>query len=406
MVTDTTFVIIGASLAGAKAAETLRSEGFDGRLVLIGAEADRPYERPPLSKGYLLGKEDREKIFVHPQDWYAEHNVELRTSVRATELDRDARHVVLDDGSRLGYDKLLFATGSLVRHLEVPGADAANVFYLRRVKDSERIREAISAGGHVVVVGAGWIGLETAAAARHYGAEVTIVEPAPTPLHAVLGPELGEVFSALHRDHGVRLLMGSGVHEIRSGSVVTSSGEELAADAVIVGVGIRPASQLAEQAGLGVENGIVVDELLASTDPDIFAAGDVANAHHPLLGRNIRVEHWANALHQGPAAARSMLGIGEPFARLPYFFSDQYDLGLEYTGYTAPGDTHQIVIRGDLAAREFIAFWLKQGRVVAGMNVNVWDVTKPIGALIRAGEPVDVARLTDTSVPLADIVPA
>ncbi len=404
--TDATFVIIGASLAGAKAAETLRHEGFDGRVVLVGEEVDRPYERPPLSKGYLLGNDEREKVFVHPEGWYADNDVELRTSVRATALDRDAHQVVLDDGSRVGYDKLLMATGSLVRHLAVPGADSDHVHYLRRVGDSERIRDAMRGGGHVVVVGAGWIGLETAAAGRHYGAEVTIVEPAPTPLYAVLGPELGGVFAALHRDHGVRLMLETGVQEIRPASVVTSSGEELAADAVIVGVGIRPAVALAEQAGLAVENGIVVDELLASTDPDIFAAGDVANAHHPLLGRNIRVEHWANALHQGPAAARAMLGTGEPFTRLPYFFSDQYDLGMEYTGYTAPGDTHEIVIRGDLAGREFIAFWLKDGRVVAGMNVNVWDVTKPIGALIRAGRPVDVARLTDTSVPLTDIVPA
>jgi 3-phenylpropionate/trans-cinnamate dioxygenase ferredoxin reductase subunit len=404
MANGTTFVIIGASLAGAKAAEALREEGFDGRIVLVGEEVERPYERPPLSKGYLLGKEEREKIYVHPENWYAEHDVELRLGVRATAVEREAHTVSLADGDKLPYDKLLLTTGSSVRRIPIPGAELEHVHYLRRVEDSDALKVAFTGSPRVVVVGAGWIGMETAAAARELGAEVTIIEPQPTPLYAVLGPELGEVFANLHRDHDVRLMLGSGVSEIRPGSVVASDGSELPADVVIVGVGIRPNSELAEAAGLAVNNGIVVDELLRTTDHDIYAAGDVANAHNPRLGRNLRVEHWANALNQGPAAARSMLGRAEPFASLPYFFSDQYDLGMEYSGYVAPGDYDDVVYRGDVAGREFIAFWRKDGHVVAGMNVNVWDVSDPIRNLIRSGRAVDTARLTDPAVPIEELL--
>jgi 3-phenylpropionate/trans-cinnamate dioxygenase ferredoxin reductase subunit len=404
MANGATFVIIGASLAGAKAAEALRTEGFDGRIVLVGEERERPYERPPLSKGYLLGKEEREKIYVHPANWYADNDVDLRLGTRATDVDRTAHTVTLADGETLGYGKLLLTTGSRVRRLSIPGNELEHVQYLRQVEDSDRMRATFTGNPRVVVIGGGWIGLETAAAAREQGADVTILEPQPTPLYAVLGPELGEVFANLHRDHGVRLLTGDGVAEIRSASVVTSSGTEIPSDVVVVGVGIRPNTELAEAAGLAVNNGIVVDEMLRTTDRDIYAAGDVANAHNPLLGRNLRVEHWANALNQGPAAASSMLGQGEPYARLPYFFSDQYDLGMEYSGYAAPGDYDEVVYRGNVAGREFIAFWRKDGHVVAGMNVNVWDVTDPIRALIRSGRPLDADRLTDPSIPLEELL--
>jgi 3-phenylpropionate/trans-cinnamate dioxygenase ferredoxin reductase subunit len=404
MADERTMVIVGASLAGAKAAQALRTEGFEGAVVLIGEESVPPYERPPLSKDYLTGKAGRDKIWVLPEAWYAEHRVDLRLGVAATSVDREAREVVLADGSRQRYDKLLLATGSRVRR--IPGTDVEAVFYLRRVEDSDAIRDAFSAAGRVVVVGAGWIGLEGAAAARHHGCEVTMIEPESAPLQRVLGPEVGGMFADLHRDHGVDLRLGVGLKEVRPGpAVVTDANDELEADAVLIGVGITPNTMLAEQAGLDVDNGIRVDELLRTTvDPDIFAAGDCMNADHPLYGRPIRVEHWANALNSGPAAARSMLGQGSPYDRVPYFFSDQYDLGLEFSGWYQPADVARVVYRGDRDKREFVAFWLDaEDRVLAGMNVNVWDVTDPIQSMIRARQPVDVGKLTDLNVPLSEL---
>jgi NADPH-dependent 2,4-dienoyl-CoA reductase/sulfur reductase-like enzyme len=407
MASDQTFVIVGASLAGAKAAETLRTEGFDGGIVLIGAEEHLPYERPPLSKDYFQGKSERDKIFVHDQAWYAANNIDVRLGTTATAIDPAAHTVTLDNGEHVHYSKLLLATGSTPRTLTIPGSDLSGVFYLRTVDDSEAIRGAIKGGGRVVVVGAGWIGLETAAGARNYGADVTIIEPQETPLYGVLGPELGQVFAQLQRDNGVDLRLQTGVQEFRGdgkvSSVVTDQGDEIPADVVIVGVGIRPNVELAEGAGLTVDNGIVVNEYLQSSDPDIYAAGDVANAHNPFLGRHLRVEHWANALNGGPAAAKSMLGKREPYDRVPYFFSDQYDLGMEYSGLATPGGYDEVVYRGDKDKREFIAFWLSDNRVIAGMNVNVWDVTDPIQQLIRSRVQVDAAKLADTSIPLEEL---
>lgn len=405
MATGQTFVIVGASLAGAKAAETLRTEGFDGRVVLIGAEDERPYERPPLSKGFLLGDEEKDAIYVHGEDWYPEHGVELRLGTRAAAVHRSTHEVELAGGERIGYDRLLLTTGSSPRRLDVPGAGARGLHYLRSAADAQTLRERLRAGGRTVVVGAGWIGLETAAAARTYGGEVTIVEPEQTPLYRVFGPELGEMFANLHRDKGVRVRLGVGVSEIRTaagqvGAVVTSDGEELAADTVIVGVGVVPNTELAEACGLAVDDGVLVNAALRTNDPDIYAVGDVANAHNPLLGHRVRVEHWANALDGGPAAARSMLGREVAYDKVPFFFSDQYDLGMEYAGHAVPGDYDEVVYRGDRDALEFIAFWLAGGRVVAGMNVNVWDVTEDIQALVRSGAPVDKARLADPSIPL------
>jgi 3-phenylpropionate/trans-cinnamate dioxygenase ferredoxin reductase subunit len=405
---DQTFVIVGASLAGAKAAETLREEGFAGRVVLIGEENERPYERPPLSKGYLLGTDEPDSVFVHEPGWYAEHDVELRLGTVVSALDRPAKQVVLAGGERVGYDRLLLTTGSVVRRLDLPGADLAGIDYLRRLPDAGRISAVLEAGRRIVVIGAGWIGLEVAAAARQRGAEVTVVEMLELPLQRVLGDELGQVFADLHRAHGVDLRLGTGVREIRGDggrvtAVVLADGTELPADAVVVGVGIAPATALAEAAGLDVHNGVLVDAALRTSDPDIFAAGDVANALHPLLGERIRVEHWANALNGGPAAARSMLGQQVSYDQVPYFFSDQYDLGMEYAGYAPPGRYDKVVFRGDLPGREFIAFWLRDGRVLAGMNVNIWDVTDAIADLVRSGAVVDEARLTDPKVALTDL---
>jgi 3-phenylpropionate/trans-cinnamate dioxygenase ferredoxin reductase subunit len=405
---NSAYVIAGGGLAGAKAAETLRAEGFDGPVVLIGEETERPYERPPLSKDYLQGKAERETIFVHPQAWYADNQVELRLGSPVTGIDRAAHEVTLADGSRIGYAKLLLATGSSPRRLTVPGADADGVLYLRRVGDSDQIKAAFQTASRVAVIGAGWIGLEATAAARAAGAEVTVLEAAELPLLRVLGREVAQVFADLHRQHGVDLRFGVQVEEIsvtggRASGVRLADGSQVEADVVIVGVGITPNSQLAEAAGLEAGNGIVVDAALKSSDPDIFAAGDVASAYHPLLGRHIRVEHWANALNQPQAAARAMLGQDVAYDRVPYFYTDQYDLGMEYAGYVEPGGYDQVVFRGEVDKREFVAFWLSGGRVLAGMNVNVWDVNDAIQDLVRGGRPVDPARLADTDVPLDQV---
>jgi 3-phenylpropionate/trans-cinnamate dioxygenase ferredoxin reductase component len=408
MTTEKTFLIVGASLAGAKAAETLRAEGFDGRILLVGAEHDRPYERPPLSKEYLRGEAGREKVYVHDEGFYAEQDIELRLGRTAVSLNASADEVALDDGERLRYDRLLLATGAEPRRLPLPGAELDGVVYLRTVEDSDALRERLDRGGHVVVVGAGWIGAEVAASARQRGLDVTVLDPLSVPLERVLGTEMGAVYRDVHADQGVKLLMGTGVEGFEGGDAVqrvrTSDGRTLDCDFVVVGVGVQPRSQLAAQAGLAVGDGILVDEHLQTSAPGVFAAGDVAGAEHPFYGERVRVEHWANALHQGPAAARNMLGRGEAFDSLPYFFSDQYDVGMEYTGFARHWD--RVVIRGDLAAREFIAFWMVEDRVVAGMNVNVWDVVDPIQRLIRERVAVDDKRLADPDVALDQLAPA
>ncbi|MFD9870232.1 NAD(P)/FAD-dependent oxidoreductase [Streptomyces niveus] len=409
MAANPAFVIVGAGLAGAKAAEALREEGFDGPIALLGEESERPYERPPLSKGYLQGKDERETAFVHPSGWYAEHDVDLRLGTTVTAIDPAAHEVALADGSRVGYAKLLLTTGSSPRRLQLPGADLDGVLQLRRFADSDRIKETFGSASRVVVIGAGWIGLETAAAARAAGLEVTVLETAELPLLHVLGREAAQIFARLHTDHGVELRCGVKVSEItgtggRATGVVLADGSRLDTDAVIVGVGISPNTQLAAAAGLDVDNGIRVDAHLRTSRPDIHAAGDVANAFHPLLGKHIRVEHWANALNQPRTAAKTMLGQDVTYDRVPYFFTDQYDLGMEYTGYTEPGAYDQVVFRGSTDTREFIAFWLAGGRVLAGMNVNVWDVTDPIRELITSGRPVDPNELADADIPLTDLL--
>ena len=408
MPAESTYVIVGASLTGAKAAETLREEGFDGNIVLLGEEHERPYERPPLSKGYLLGKEDKSSIYVHEESWYAENGVDLRLGVRATALDPRAKRVSLADGGTVAYDRLLLATGASPRRLKAPGADLDGVVYLRRVGDSEHLQAALRGGGQVVTVGAGWIGLEVTAAAREAGCEVTVVEPEPVALHRQLGPELGTVFADLHKEHGVVFRFGESVTEFRGSDgkvtgAVTSSGTVLPADLVVVGIGAIPSTGLAADAGLDVGNGVLVDAGLHTSAPDVFAAGDVANAYHPLYGKHVRVEHWANALNGGPAAARSMLNQGVSYNAVPYFYSDQYDLGMETAGLPEPGSYDQVVYRGDPEGREFVAFWLSGGAVVAGMNVNVWDVNDDIQVLIRDRRRVDEARLADLDVVIADL---
>ncbi|MEX2627773.1 MAG: FAD-dependent oxidoreductase [Ilumatobacteraceae bacterium] len=398
-------VIIGGGLAGAKAAETLRIAGFEGVIRLLGDEPERPYERPPLSKGVLIGDVPAEDAFVHAADFYAEHDIDLVTDDGATRLDRDAGEVVTRSGRRMRFDRLLLANGARPRDLplEVPGA-----LTLRTLDDSHRLGQRLRDVRHVTIVGAGWIGCEVAAAARQLGTDVTMVDPLDVPLQRVLGAELGTVFARLHRDHGVDLRLGVGVDGAAGDgdqveSVRLTDGTTIATELVIVGIGVVPNTELATGAGLEVDDGIVVDATLRTTDHRIFAAGDVANAFHPHYGRHLRVEHWANALHQGPAAARNMLGGSEPFDRLPYFYSDQYDLGLEYVGH--PADGSELVVRGDLDAREFIAFWVADGRVTAAMNVNVWDVVEDLKTLILDRTPIAESRLRDPSVPLAELAP-
>ncbi len=402
-----TFVIAGASLAGAKAAETLRDEGFDGEIVLLGSELERPYERPSLSKGYLLGNDSRDPIYVHAAEWYAEHHVDLRQGVTVTAIDRGTATVATSgpggDGE-VSYDRLLLATGASPRRLTFPGSDADEVLYLRTVGDSDRLRSAFQPGTRVAVAGAGWIGLETAAAARTADCPVTVLEPQSGALHDQLGPELGAVFARLHQAHGVEFRFGERAIEFRPGMVITSGGAEIPADVLVVGIGAAPNDDLAARAGLEVANGVLTDAALRTSDENIFAAGDVANSFNPLLGRRVRVEHWANALNGGPAAARSMLGQPVSYDRVPYFYSDQYDLGMECAGLPSPGTYDQVLYRGDpRTTLEFIAFWLSGGTVIAGMNVNVWDVNDDIQSLIRSARQVDPARLTNPDIPLADV---
>jgi 3-phenylpropionate/trans-cinnamate dioxygenase ferredoxin reductase subunit len=405
MADSRTFVIVGASLAGAKAAETLRQEGFEGRVVLIGDEPERPYERPPLSKGFLRGESKVDEAFVHEESFYADKGIELLLSTRAERIDVPRAKVVLADGAEVPYDSLLLTTGSTPRRPNLPGVELDGVHFLRTLADSRRLRKAISSASRVVVIGAGWIGCEVAASARRMGVAAAMVDVSSLPLERVLGPQLGAFYRDVHADHGVELHLGTGVEAIRGGDavaeVVLSDGTRLEADVAVVGVGVVPRVELAQAAGIDIDNGIPTDEYLATGLPGVFAAGDVANAWHPVLGRRVRLEHWSSALNQGPVAARNMLGERVAYEKIPYFFSDQYDVGMEYTGLAT--DVEQVVFRGDPGTREFIAFWLEDGCVAAGMNVNVWDVADTVADLVRSKRQVDPGRLTDPSTELGSL---
>jgi 3-phenylpropionate/trans-cinnamate dioxygenase ferredoxin reductase component len=402
-------VIVGGGLAGAKGAEGLREQGFQGGLTVIGAEDQLPYERPPLSKSYLQGKSTLADAQVHNSDWYDDNSVDLRLATTVAAVRPAAHEIELAGGETIGYGALLLATGSTPRRLPVPGADAAGILTLRRVEDSDAIRETFGADRRLAIIGGGWIGLEVAAAAREAGTEVTVIEATAAPLLAVLGPDLAAVFATLHTDHGVTLYTEARVAEIlttdgRASGVRLADGTVIPADAVVVGIGAAPNTELAEQAGLAVDNGVLVSAALCSSDPDIYAVGDIANAEHPFVGTRIRVEHWANALNQPAVAAGAMLGNDVSYDALPYFYTDQYDLGMEYVGHAPPGSYSQVVVRGDLPAREFVAFWLDaESRVLAGMNVNVWDVTDPIKALIRSRNAMTASLLADPMVLLEDL---
>jgi 3-phenylpropionate/trans-cinnamate dioxygenase ferredoxin reductase subunit len=395
-------------MAGALAAQTLREEGFDGKITMLGQEPNAPYERPPLSKDYLQGKAERDSIFVHPQPWYAEHAVELSLGSAVTSLDPASRTVITTNGDQLRYDKLLLATGSKPRHLDVPGADLDGVYYLRNVEDSDRLKIKFAEAKQVVIIGAGWIGLETAAAARAAGLDVTLLVSGDLPLEHVLGPEVAPIFDELHRSHGVDLRYRTtaveltGSHETVTG-IMLSDGSRIDADMIIVGVGVAPRTELAAAAGLKIDNGIVVDEHLRTSDPDIFAAGDIAQTYSPRLGRHIRVEHWANARRQGAVAAKAMLGQDAVDVRPSYFFTDQYDLSMEYTGDIGPAGYDRVIFRRHTDSNEMIVFWLYEQRIQAGMNINIWDVADDIDRLIQSARPINADDLGNPAIPLATL---
>jgi 3-phenylpropionate/trans-cinnamate dioxygenase ferredoxin reductase subunit len=400
------FVIVGGGMAGAIAAQTLHEEGFDGKITLLGHEPHAPYERPPLSKDYLQGKADRDSIFVHPGPWYAEHAVDLSLGSAVTSIDSVSRTVTTATGTELRYDKLLLATGSEPRRFDMPGADLDGVYYLRNVENSERLKIEFAQARRVVIIGAGWIGLETAAAARAAGLEVTLLVSGDMPLEHVLGPEVAPIFAELHRNHGVDLRYRTTAAELIGGhgatGVALSDGTRIDADMIIVGIGAVPRTELAAAAGLKIDNGVVVDEHLRTSDPDIFAAGDIAHTYNPRLGRHIRVEHWANARRQGAVAAKAMLGQDAADVRPSYFFTDQYDLSMEYTGDIGPAGYDRVIFRRYEDSHQMIVFWLYEQRVQAGMNINIWDVAEDIERLILAARPINADDLADPAIPLAN----
>ena len=402
-----TFVIVGANLAGGRAAQALRKEGFDGRLILIGAEPDPPYERPPLSKEYLRGESPREKLFIVPPAFFDENDIELRLGEEAKRIDVQERAVELDSGERVSFDALLLATGGRARALPIPGVDLEGVYYLRHVGDSESIAAELQEGRRLVVIGAGFIGSEVAASARMKGLDVTMLEIAPVPLERALGRELGGIFAEIHRDHGVDLRTGEGVERFEGAQrverVIATSGAAIDCDLVVIGVGIVPNTEIAEGAGIAVDNGIVVDEYCQTDVDGIFAAGDVANFYSPILDERLRIEHWANAQSQGRAAALNMLGRKEPYNEVPWFWSDQYDLNMQLVGHAPSWD--EVVFRGSVRERTFTAFYLKDGRLRAALAVNRFRDIRPSRELIKAGLEVDPRKLQDEETELRSLLP-
>ncbi|MEO6957464.1 MAG: FAD-dependent oxidoreductase [Antricoccus sp.] len=411
MPTQHEFVVIGGGEAGGTAVQTLREEGFDGPIVLVAAEDHLPYERPALSKSYLKGDPYTSEGSLRDEQWYDDQRIDLRLGRRAVSVNRPEHEVSLDDGTTLRYDKLLIATGAHPRRLDVPGAGLGGVFSLRTLEDSQALGTALNATPEVVVVGAGWIGLEVAAVAREKGCPVTVVEPNETALQTSMGTHMGGFFADLHRSHGVRFQFGRGVIGLLGTNtvkaVVTSDDHELPADLVVVGVGVRPEVGWVEAELLAEDGGVRVDPQMRTVDPDVFAAGDVASVANPLYGRRIRVEHWANALMDGQIAARSMLERPSQFDPVPFFFTDQYDIGMEYAGSVNAATAGEPIIRGDLTAHSFQAFWLTDGVLLAGMHVNCWDEgIKSVQDLIRRRVRIDPTRLADSDVPLVDLSPA
>jgi len=399
------FVIVGASLAGGGAAATLRQEGFDGRVVLIGAEPQPPYERPPLSKEYLRGESPFERALVQPHGFYDENGIETRFGVRAARVDAAGKAVELDDGERVAYEKLLVATGGRNRSFPIPGLDLEGIYSLRTVADSDGIRAEIAPGRKAVVVGMGFIGSEVAASLRQSGVDVVVIDRNEVPLRRVLGEEVGRVMEEIHRDHGTTMIFEDTVAAFegdgRVERVTTGRGHRIECDFVVVGLGVEPVTDLLAGTGVEIDNGVVVDEYCRTGVEGIYAAGDVANHYHPVFGRRIRVEHWQNALKQGPAAARNMLEKGEPYDEIPWFWSDQYEHNLQYAGFHTEWD--ELVVRGSMEERNFVAFYRKDRRILAAVAVNRGKDLRRSMPLIKAREPLDAAKLCDLDVDLREL---
>jgi NADPH-dependent 2,4-dienoyl-CoA reductase/sulfur reductase-like enzyme len=377
-------VIVGGGLAAGSAVTELREAGYDGDIVLFADEHHVPYERPPLSKAVLRGEKPTESAYVQPASWYGEHDVVVRTGTRVTAID-PTEQVVSSDAGEDRFSSLLLATGSRVRTLPIEPTGDVEVHYLRSIDDSVRLHSRLGPDHHLLVVGAGWIGMEAAASARELGTTVTIVDPAEQPLLAVLGPEVGGRFAAVHRDHGVDLRTRTALDHLEGGEALLTDGSTIPVDTVLVGVGVVPNDELASEAGLRVDNGVLVDARLRTDHPRIFAAGDVANALHPVLGERVRVEHWQNAIGQGKTAAHALLGESVSYEDLPYFFTDQYDLGMEYFGYIGSGGFDELRLEDGKTDDAFAAYWLREGRLVAAMHVNQWDRSDELRERVREG---------------------
>ncbi len=401
-----TFVVVGANLAGGRAVETLRQEGFDGRIVLIGEEPDRPYERPPLSKEVIRSEAEPSSVFLRDAGWYDEQRIELQLGVAVTAIDAASKTLTLSGGGTLGYDSCLLATGGRVRRIDVPGEKLDGIRYLRSVRDASDLAAELERRPRVVVVGAGFIGAEVAASARTVGCDVTMIEVLEVPLARVLGDDIGKVYAQIHRDHGVDLRLGEGVTGFegsdRVESVVGSSGTRYPADLVVIGVGIQPNVELASGAGIDCDNGILVDEGCRTSAPDVFAAGDVANRPDSFSGKRIRVEHFQNAQNQGPAAARSMLGREEPFDEVPWFWSDQYEVNLQMLGHASPDDGR--IVRGDPSTLDFTALYVRGGRLTAAIAMNRGKDIAAARRLIERRVEVDPSRAADGDVALRDLL--
>jgi 3-phenylpropionate/trans-cinnamate dioxygenase ferredoxin reductase subunit len=403
-----TIAIVGASLAGSSAAATLREEGFDGRVLLIGSEPQLPYDRPPLSKNYLRGVVPFEKTLLRPPDFYRERAIEMRLGTTVTRVDPEKRTLELTGGERLEFDQLLIATGGRNRRFPIPGLDLPGVYDLRTVADADRIREAIKGGGRAVVVGMGFIGAEVAASLRQSGLEVVAIEPFKTPLYRALGEEIGRVVEGLHRDQGVEMILDDAVTAFEGAGrverVVTRNGRRIECSLAVFGLGIEPATDLVAGTAVRVDNGILVDDQCRTNVPGIFAAGDVANHYHPVCGRQMRVEHWQNGVKQGAAAARSMLGRGQSYDEVHWFWSDQFDANIQYAGFHAAWDA--IVVRGSLPERKFLAFYLADGRVESAVAINQGRDLRRTLPIIKARVAVDPQRLADPAVDLRTLAPA
>ena len=399
---DPGIVVIGAGQAGGWAARTLRDEGFEGGIVVIGEEPYPPYERPPLSKEVLLGKEPPESSYLWPEGSFDDLGIELRTGVEATAIERAEKTVALSDGGTIAYDKLLIATGGRVRKLPIEGATLEGVHYLRGIDDSAAIRADLGEGAKLVVIGGGWIGLEVAAAARMLGADVVVVEALEQLCGRALTPDLAAYLLDVHRGRGVDIRLGTTVEALTGESRVSgarlSGGEAVPATAAVIGIGIVPNVELAEAAGLEVENGIKVDALCRTSDPDIFAAGDVTNHPNGLLGRNVRLESWENAQNQGIAAAKAMLGGETPYCEIPWFWSDQYDVNIQLVGL--PADFEETVTRGDRTQGSFVEFYMKGGRIDGAAAINNPRDIRFAKRLMQAEKIVDPAALADPGIKL------